>query len=59
MEVFNGGATAEENLLAYDFAVENGLPVLGGNDAHHVSRVGMASQISLNEILNAPSDRSR
>ncbi|MCL2767318.1 MAG: PHP domain-containing protein [Synergistaceae bacterium] len=40
VEAFNGGATAEENLLAYDFAIENGLPVLGGSDAHHAARIG-------------------
>ncbi|MCL1876009.1 MAG: PHP domain-containing protein [Synergistaceae bacterium] len=40
VEAFNGGATAEENLLAYEFAVENGLPVLGGSDAHHETRIG-------------------
>ena len=40
IEVFNGGATTEENLRAYDFAVENGLPILGGSDAHHETRVG-------------------
>ena len=40
IEAFNGGATAEENLLAYDFAVENELPILGGSDAHHAARIG-------------------
>jgi predicted metal-dependent phosphoesterase TrpH len=40
IEAFNGGATAEENLLAYEFAVENGLPMLGGSDAHHETRLG-------------------
>ena len=40
IEAFNGGATAEENLRAYDFAIENGLPILGGSDAHHIARVG-------------------
>jgi predicted metal-dependent phosphoesterase TrpH len=40
IEAFNGGATTEENLLAYEFAVENGLPVFGGSDAHHETRVG-------------------
>ena len=40
VEAFNGGATAEENLLAYEFAIENGLPMLGGSDAHHETRIG-------------------
>ena len=40
IEAFNGGATAEENLFAYNFAKENELPILGGSDAHHVLRIG-------------------
>ena len=40
VEAFNGGASAEENLLAYEFANENKLPVFGGSDAHHESRIG-------------------
>ena len=40
VEAFNGGASAEENLLAYEFANENKLPILGGSDAHHESRIG-------------------
>ena len=40
VEAFNGGATATENLRAYDFAVENQLPILGGSDAHHEARLG-------------------
>ena len=40
IEAFNGGATSEENLLAYEFAIGNGLPIFGGSDAHHVIRVG-------------------
>ena len=40
VEAFNGGASAQENLLAYEFASENKLPVFGGSDAHHESRIG-------------------
>jgi predicted metal-dependent phosphoesterase TrpH len=40
VEAFNGGATLEENLLAYEFASENKLPILGGSDAHHETRIG-------------------
>ena len=40
VEAFNGSATAEENLLAYEFAVENNLPILGGSDAHREARIG-------------------
>jgi len=40
IEAFNGGATMEENLQAYKFADDNGLPIFGGSDAHHEIRVG-------------------
>jgi predicted metal-dependent phosphoesterase TrpH len=40
IEAFNGGATSEENLLAYEFANKNELPLFGGSDAHHETRIG-------------------
>ena len=40
IEAFNGSATTEENLRAYEFAVENELPALGGSDAHNETRIG-------------------
>lgn len=52
IEAFNGGATAEENLTAYEFAKEHEITMFGGSDSHHLGRLGRFATDIVSSVHN-------